>query len=118
MIVGGDPIGAAEALKNGLIEEIVEGPASGAEAFARKVVAENRPLRQLRNDDSKLAAAKADRSIFTNAAAAANKKGRGLEAPLACAEAVSWTLDLPFDEALTKERESFMRLVAGDQSKA
>ena len=33
MIVGGDPIGAAEALKNGLIEEIVEGPASGGESL-------------------------------------------------------------------------------------
>ena len=37
MIVSGDPISAPEALKSGLIEEIVEGPASGAEAFARKV---------------------------------------------------------------------------------
>jgi 3-hydroxyacyl-CoA dehydrogenase len=118
MIVTGDPIGAAEALKNGLIEEIVENPAVGGEAFARKVMAEKRPLRRLRDDDSKLVAAKADRSIFTNAAAAANKRNRGLEAPLACAEAVSWTLDLPFDEALKKERESFLKLVGGDQSKA
>jgi 3-hydroxyacyl-CoA dehydrogenase len=118
MIVTGDPIGAAEALKNGLIEEIVEDPAMGGETFARKVLAEKRPMRRLRDDDSKLAAARADRSIFTHAAAAANKRNRGLEAPLACAEAVSWTLDLPFDEALKKERESFMRLVAGDQSKA
>ncbi|MGN6285771.1 MAG: 3-hydroxyacyl-CoA dehydrogenase NAD-binding domain-containing protein [Afipia sp.] len=119
MIVTGNPIGAQEALKNGLIEEIVEGDlAAGAEAFARKVLAEKRPLRRLRDDDSKLAAAKADRSIFTNAAAAANKRNRGLEAPLACAEAVSWTLDVPFDEALKKERESFLKLVAGDQSKA
>ncbi|MET0722361.1 MAG: enoyl-CoA hydratase/isomerase family protein, partial [Tardiphaga sp.] len=118
MIVTGEPIGAEAALKNGLIEEIVEGPASGAEAFARKVIAENRPLRILRNDDSKLAAAKADRTIFTKAAADANKKNRGMNAPLACAEAVSWTLDLPFDEALKKEREMFLKLVADDQSKA
>ena len=118
MVVTGDPIGAAEALKNGLIEEIVEGPASGAEAFMRKAIAEKRPLRKLRDDDSKLAAARADRKIFTDAAAAANKKNRGMDAPLACAEAVSWTLDVPFDEALKKERESFMKLVAGDQSKA
>ena len=118
MVVTGDPIGAAEALKNGLIEEIVEDPAVGGEVFARKVLAEKRPLRRLRDDDSKLAAARADRSIFTNAAAAANKRNRGLEAPLACAEAVSWTLDVPFDEALKKERESFLKLVAGDQSKA
>jgi 3-hydroxyacyl-CoA dehydrogenase len=119
MVVTGNPIGAPEALKNGLIEEIVDGDlAAGAEAFARKVLAEKRPLRRLRDDDSKLAAAKADRSIFTNAAAAANKRNRGLEAPLACAEAVSWVFDVPFDEALKKERESFLKLVAGDQSKA
>ena len=82
MIVGGDPISAAEALKNGLIEEIVEGPASGGEAFARKVLAEKRPLRKLRDDDSKLAAAKADRSIFTNAVAAHDQEGARAGSPV------------------------------------
>ena len=119
MIVGGNPIGAAEALKNGLIEEIVDGdPAVGGEAFARKALAEKRPLRKLRDDDSKLAAAKADKSIFTNAAAAANKRTRGLEAPLAATEAVSHSLDQSFDQALKSERELFMKLMNGDQSKA
>ncbi|WP_315783736.1 3-hydroxyacyl-CoA dehydrogenase NAD-binding domain-containing protein [Bradyrhizobium sp. SZCCHNPS1003] len=118
MIVGGDPIGAAEAHKAGLIEEIVEGPASGGEAFARKVVAENRPLRKLRDDDSKLAAAKADRSIFTSAVAAITKKSRGLEAPFAAADAVGYAIDLPFDEGLKKEREGFLKLLTSDQSKA
>ncbi|OAF09369.1 3-hydroxyacyl-CoA dehydrogenase NAD-binding domain-containing protein [Bradyrhizobium neotropicale] len=118
MIVGGDPIGATEALKNGLIEEIVEGPASGGEAFVRKLLAEKRPLRRLRDDDSKIAAAKADRSIFTNAVAAMTKKARGLEAPFAAADAVGYAIDLPFDEGLKKEREGFLKLVASDQSKA
>ncbi|MBR0957939.1 3-hydroxyacyl-CoA dehydrogenase NAD-binding domain-containing protein [Bradyrhizobium japonicum] len=118
MIVGGDPIGAAEALKNGLIEEIIEGPASGGEAFVRKLLAEKRPLRRLRDDDSKLAAAKADRSIFTNAVAAMTKKSRGLEAPFAAADAVGYAIDFPFDEGLKKEREGFLKLVASDQSKA
>lgn len=118
MIVGGDPIGAAEAYKAGLIEDIVEGPASGGEAFARKVVAESRPLRKLRDDDSKLAAAKADRSIFTNAVAALTKKARGLEAPFAAADAVGYAIDLPFDEGLRKEREDFLRLLTSEQSKA
>ncbi|MGY3237662.1 3-hydroxyacyl-CoA dehydrogenase [Bradyrhizobium sp. USDA 4472] len=118
MIVGGDPIGAAEALKTGLIEEIVEGPASGGEAFVRKLLAEKRPLRRLRDDDSKIAAAKADRSIFTNAVAAMTKKARGLEAPFAAADAVGYAIDLPFDEGLKKEREGFLKLVASDQSKA
>jgi 3-hydroxyacyl-CoA dehydrogenase len=118
MIVGGDPISASEALKNGLIEEIVEGPAAGGEAFARKVLAEKRPLRKLRDDDSKLAAAKADRSIFTSAVAALTKKARGLEAPFAAADAVGAAIDLPFDEGLKKEREGFLKLVSSDQSKA
>lgn len=118
MIVGGDPIGAAEALKNGLIEEIIEGPASGGEAFVRKLIAEKRPLRRLRDDDSKIAAAKADRTIFTNAVAAMTKKSRGLEAPFAAADAVGYAIDLPFDEGLKKEREGFLKLVASDQSKA
>ncbi|MDN5000295.1 3-hydroxyacyl-CoA dehydrogenase NAD-binding domain-containing protein [Bradyrhizobium sp. GCM10027634] len=118
MIVGGDPIGAAEALKSGLIEEIIEGPASGGEAFVRKLLAEKRPLRRLRDDDSKIAAAKADRSIFTNAVAAMTKKSRGLEAPFAAADAVGYAIDFPFDEGLKKEREGFLKLVASDQSKA
>ncbi|MCF2525231.1 3-hydroxyacyl-CoA dehydrogenase NAD-binding domain-containing protein [Bradyrhizobium sp. G127] len=119
MIVTGEFVSAQDALKNGLIEEIVDGePAVGGEAFARKVLAEKRPLRKLRDDDSKLAAAKADKSIFTNAAAAANKRNRGLEAPLAAAEAVSHALDMPFDEALKTERELFLKLMNGDQSKA
>ncbi|MGY8663237.1 3-hydroxyacyl-CoA dehydrogenase NAD-binding domain-containing protein [Bradyrhizobium sp. UFLA05-109] len=118
MIVGGDPIGAAEALKSGLIEEIVEGPATGGEAFVRKLLAEKRPLRRLRDDDSKIAAAKADRSIFTNAVAAMTKKSRGLEAPFAAADAVGYAIDLPFDEGLKKEREGFLKLLTSDQSKA
>lgn len=118
MIVGGNPIGAAEALKAGLIDEIVDDLVPGAEAFARKVIAEKRPLRRLRDEDGKLAAAKADRSIFTNAVAALTKKARGLEAPFAAADAVGAAIDLPFDEGLKKEREGFMKLMTGDQSKA
>jgi 3-hydroxyacyl-CoA dehydrogenase len=118
MIVGGDPIAASEALKSGLIEEIIEGPASGGEAFVRKLLAENRPLKRLRDDDSKLAAAKADRSIFTSAVAAMTKKSRGLEAPFAAADAVGAAIDLPFDEGLKKEREGFLKLLTSDQSKA
>ncbi|UPK20597.1 3-hydroxyacyl-CoA dehydrogenase NAD-binding domain-containing protein [Bradyrhizobium sp. 131] len=118
MIVGGEPIGAAEALKSGLIDEVIEQLTAGGEAFASKVLAEKRPLRRLRDDDSKIAAAKADRSIFTNAVAAMTKKSRGMEAPFAAADAVGYAIDLPFDEGLKKEREGFLKLVASDQSKA
>lgn len=36
MIVGGDPIVAAEALKSGLIEEVVESSLNGGNAFVRR----------------------------------------------------------------------------------
>jgi 3-hydroxyacyl-CoA dehydrogenase len=118
MIVGGDPISGTEAAKHGLVDEIVEGPRAGAEAFVHKVLAEQRPLRKLRDDDSKLAAAKADRSIFSNAVAAMTKRSGGLEAPFAAADAVGFALDLPFNEGLDRERELFLRLEASEQSKA
>jgi len=118
MIVSGDPISAQEALTNGLIEEIVENPTAGGEAFARKVLAEKRPLHKLRDNDAKLAAAKANRSIFTNAVAAVTKKARGLEAPFIAADAVGYAIDLPFDEGIKKEREAFFKLLTSDQSKA
>lgn len=118
MIVGGDPISALEALKSGLVDEIVEAAGPGAEAFARKVLTEKRGLRKLRDDDSKLAAAKADRSIFTSAVASMTKRARGLEAPFAAADAVGFAIDLPFEEGLKKERELFRNLVGSEQSKA
>jgi len=118
MIVGGDPISGEKALEAGLIDEVVDDPVAGAEAFARRILAEGRPLRRLRDDDSKLAAARADRSIFTDAAAAATARSRGLDAPRACVEAVGLSLDVPFDEALTLEFEGFLKLLNGDQAKA
>src|SRR6266481_6850911 len=81
MIVSGEPISAAAALKSGLIDEIVDGPSTTAgETFARTILAEKTPIRRLRDDDSKLLAARNDRTIFTRAVAAVNKKNRGLEA--------------------------------------
>src|SRR6201981_2766179 len=55
MIVTGDPIGASEALSDGIIDEIVQGDLrASAVAFARRVVAESRPLRLVRDRDEKL----------------------------------------------------------------
>ena len=46
MILSGDPIPAKDALAAGLVDEIIEGDlVAGAVAFARKVLAEKRPLR-------------------------------------------------------------------------
>jgi len=119
MIVTGDPIDGTEGLKVGLVQDLFEGdPAKAGEAFARKALAENRPLKRVRDDDSKLAAAKANRQLFNDAAAAANRRNRGLVAPLACAECVAKTLEVSFDEGMKFERAKFVELMNGEQSKA
>jgi 3-hydroxyacyl-CoA dehydrogenase len=118
MILSGDPISAREALDAGLVDELVEGDlVAGAIAFARRVAAERRPLVLVRNRDDKLAAA---RDLATFAAAAANytKRARGQNAPTAAVEALRAALTLPVPDALKRERELFLELVAGDQSKA
>jgi 3-hydroxyacyl-CoA dehydrogenase len=114
MIVTGDPIDAGEALADGIIDQIVDGdPIAGAVEFARRVVAENRPLRRVRDRDDKLVA-----EGFADAAEALTRRLRGREAPAACVEAVRNAIVLPFDEGLNREGELFRQLMAGDQSKA
>jgi 3-hydroxyacyl-CoA dehydrogenase len=119
MIVTGEPIGAAEARADGIVDEIAEGDlATAAIAFARRAVAEHRPLQRVRDRDEKLAAARADPQSFEAAAAALTRRLRGREAPAACVEAVRNAFMLPFDEGLRRESALFRKLVAGDQSRA
>ena len=114
LIVTGDPISAAEALADGIIDEIVEGDLiAAAVAFARRVVSENRPLRLVRDRDEKLIG-----EGFADAAEELTRRLRGRDAPAACVEAVRNAIVLPFEEGLKREAELFRELVAGDQSKA
>jgi 3-hydroxyacyl-CoA dehydrogenase len=118
MILSGEPIAAREALDAGLVDEIVEGdPIAGAIAFARRVVAEKRPLVLVRNRDEKLASAR-DLAGFDAAAANYTKRTKGQKAPLAAVAALRAAIMLPVADALRHERDSFLELVAGDQSKA
>jgi len=114
MIVTGDPIEAREAFADGVIEEIVDGDLTdGAIAFVRRIVADRRPLRLVRDRDDKLVA-----EGFADAAEVLTRRLRGREAPAACVEAVRNAIVLPFEEGLQREGELVRKLVAGDQSKA
>ena len=114
MIVTGEPIGAAEARGDGIIDEIVEGDLTAAAIdFARRVVREGRPLRLVRNREERLIG-----EGFADAAEMLTRRLRGREAPAACVEAVRNAIVLPFEEGLKREDELFRKLVAGAQSKA
>jgi 3-hydroxyacyl-CoA dehydrogenase len=118
MILSGEPIPVREALDAGLIDEIIEGDLmAGAVAFARAAVAEKRPLVLVRNRDEKLASAR-DLAGFDAAAANYIRRAKGQKAPLAAVAALRNAITLPVADALKRERDSFLELVAGDQSKA
>jgi 3-hydroxyacyl-CoA dehydrogenase len=113
MIVTGEPIGAAAARADGVIDEIVEGDLTQAAIdFARRVVREERPLRLVRDREEKLIG-----EGFADAAEALTRRLRGREASAACVEAVRNAIVLPFEEGLKREAELFRKLVAGAQSK-
>jgi 3-hydroxyacyl-CoA dehydrogenase len=119
MILSGDPIPAKDALDAGLIDAIVDGDiVIAGVAFARRAIAEKRPLLLARNRDEKLAAARADIATFDAAAANYTKRARGQNAPAAAVEALRGALTLPVADALARELALFTELLAGDQSKA
>ena len=116
MMVSGAPT-LSEKMPAGLFDEIVQGDLlAGALAFARKVVAEKRPLRKLRDEKVKL---EGDAAAFLAAAAGkVAKESRGFPAPpkiVACVEAAT---KLSFDQGLEFERQRFEELVVTTESKA
>src|SRR5512144_2606938 len=119
MIVSGDPIGADEALKVGLIDEIVDGDlAAAGVTFAEKVVREKRPLKKIRDLDDKIAAVRGKPEVFAEFRKSVARQTRGFRAPENCIKAVEAAVNLPFDQGLKRERELFQELITSPESKA
>ena len=119
MIVSGDPIGADEALKVGLIDEVVDGDLTAAGvAFAGKVLAEKRPLKKIRDLTDKIAPAKGKPEIFAEFRKSVARQTRGFRAPENCIRAVEAAVNLPFDQGMKRERELFQELMTSPESKA
>ncbi|MBZ9767757.1 enoyl-CoA hydratase/isomerase family protein [Mesorhizobium sp. CA6] len=117
MIVSGSPISAGEAKAVGLADAVVDTDLlAEAVRFASEMAYRGGPFVPVRDRNDRLAAT--DLGAFDRLAADLAKKARGLDAPLACAEAVRNAITLPFDAALAAERQLFQKLVSGDQSRA
>lgn len=117
MITKGEPVSADRALELGLVDGLCDADVlEFATSFLREKISAG--------DDTALVRAQRDKiditdlSVLDEKIAAVVKKARGLEAPIASAEAVRNAVTMEFDAALTKEREIFERLMAGTQSKA
>ena len=119
MMTSGNPISARQALAGGLVDEIVEGDLlSGAIAFAKKVVSENRPLVKIRDLNEKLEGARENPAIFDDFRKSIARKTRGFKAPEAIIQSVEATVRLPFDEAIRNERELFVECQTSPEARA
>jgi len=120
MVTTGQHVPAKACLEMGLVDEIVaEGNLrAGGVAFARKVLAEKRPLTKVRDNNTKVEAARGHPEIFANFRKANAKKFRGFLAPENNIRCIEAAVNLPFDEGLREERRLFMELMTGSQSAA
>ena len=120
VILSGTPFSAREAKEWGVVDELAEEGSlrESALAFARRLIAEKAPLKKVRDRSEKLEPARAHPEIFGAIHKANARKFRGFEAREKAIESVKNALDLPFDDAIVKEREMFMALLGTTQSKA
>ncbi|MEQ1890143.1 MAG: 3-hydroxyacyl-CoA dehydrogenase NAD-binding domain-containing protein, partial [Alphaproteobacteria bacterium] len=119
MMCLGDPLPAPQALKVGLCDEIVSGDLTeGGVAFARKVLAENRPLVRVRDNDSKVAPARGKPEIFASFRKTHERKNRGFLAPEYIIRCIEAAVNLPLEEGSKVEAELFRELLNGPQSAA
>ncbi len=115
IIVSGDPIQPAEALKLGVISAVIEGDLEkGAIAWAREHAGDKFQLAKYRTD--KIAGQ--DMAAFDEAAKKLLARSRGQESPKGCVAALRAAFTVPFDDGVQVEREQFMGLVQGEQSHA
>ncbi len=119
-ITSGQQIGARACLDKGMIDALLEEGKlrAGALAFARQVIAENRPLKKVRDLDDKISAARGRPEIFANFRQANARKFRGFEAPESIIRCIEAAVNLPFDEGMAMERKLFVELVTSAQSAA
>ena len=120
MMTSGRHAPASEALAMGLVDELAEEGKlrEAAVAFARRCVAENKPLVKVRDNNTKVEAARGKPEIFEAFRKANARKFRGFLAPEYNIRCIEAAVNLPFEEGLAVERKLFGELVTGSQSAA
>lgn len=121
LVTSGRHVGAKEALKMGVFDEVVADDQllPGAIAMARKAIAEKWPLRLARDVNDKVDAARPNSAkLFADFRAKNAKLLRGFEAPEANIQCIEAAVNLPFDEGIKVERALFVPLMQGLQSRA
>ena len=125
MIVSGEPVRAADLARTSLFDQVVEGDLlSGAKAFARSIVATGKPAELLRDRPLILSNEGSNQgsnheALLQFARNMVKAKAGPFPAPLACLDAIEAGLTAAtFDDGVAKEREIFLTLLHGPESRA
>ncbi|GAA4411549.1 fatty acid degradation protein [Advenella faeciporci] len=116
MITTGQVIKAKALADTALLDKVVETDVVGAAiAFAKEVVAQNLPLKRVR--DIEISPEGANEILQAAREKLENGK-KGQIAPLKCLDAVQASVFMPFDDGLKFERELFLQLMSSPESAA
>ena len=118
MCTSGAMVSAIEAHAVGLVDRLVDGELVQHAVALAEEVREIRPLPKSSERDDKLAEARANPAIFDEFRKANARKFRGFEAPEANIKAVEAAVAKPYAEGVIDERNLFMGLMSGTQSRA
>ena len=120
MMTTGRHAPAKEALEMGLVDDLAEEGKlkEAAVAFARNAVAQNKPLVKVRDNNSKVEAARGKPEIFAAFRKANARKFRGFKAPEANIQCIEAAVNLPFEEGLAVERTLFAGVMSSSESAA
>lgn len=120
MITSARPITAAKALEYGLLDELVDSDKAEDVLHAAITLAKGDALANgpRRTRDSRILAADNSSEVFASWRATVSKKARGQRAPQFAIDSIENALNMPFDEAIRKEREYFLECKASPQSRA
>src|SRR5215472_14233885 len=109
----GDPVPAAEAVKLGALDQLIDGDlVTGAIAFAKSVAGKPAPV------TSKLDSKLSDTSGFDELRAQVKKAKRNLHAPLVAIDAVEMATRTPFEDGIAKETELFKQCLKATEAQA
>jgi 3-hydroxyacyl-CoA dehydrogenase len=117
MIISGDPIGAGQAAKAGIIDKLIDGDLlEGAVRYAKDLAAQKAPPRKIR--DINIDSAKLPAGFFDAARKRIAKEKRNLFSPQRIVDALEAAATLPFDQGMARERELAIQCMQNSQAKA
>jgi len=118
IITSGRQIQAQEALNLNIVDKICNGEDLLAEAltYGRQLIADNAPRTLTLERDEKIIEAKANPEIFSEFRQKNARKLRGFKAKENIIKSIQAAVELPFDQAMVRERELFTELFEGRDS--